>query len=119
MILLYSINEFKIRHFIEKEYERLIEEENNYPKGTFRLWEKDRIGILNNLYAIKKDLMNQLCAFPVNYYLRSVKITLARAKVEQKLNEVDFAIKIFEMTNVFLHNDQKHFNPLPFKVVVK
>ena len=36
------INEFRIREFIEREYERLIEEEKNYPKGTFKVWEGDR-----------------------------------------------------------------------------
>lgn len=52
--------------------------------------------------------MSQLCAFPINYYLRSLKITQARAKVEKKLDEVEFALRIFEMTNVFLDNEQTH-----------
>lgn len=98
----YSINEFKIRDFIEKEYERLVEEEKGYPRGTFKVWEGDRIAILNNLQIVKEQLTKQLMAFPVDYYLRSVKITKQRAFVEKRLDEIDYAIKIFELTDVFL-----------------
>ena len=44
------INEFKIRTMIEKEYERLVEEEKGYPPGTFKIWEEDRVLILTNLF---------------------------------------------------------------------
>ena len=47
------INEFKIRQFIEKEYERLVEEEKGFPHGTFKLWEEDRVLILTNLFLIR------------------------------------------------------------------
>ena len=96
------INEFKIRDFIEKEYERLVEEEKGYPKGTFKVWEGDRIAILHNLNIVKEDLTNQLMKFPVDYYLRSCKIKNARAAVEKRLNEIDYAIRIFQLTDVFL-----------------
>ena len=38
-----------IREFIEKEYERLVEEQKGYPPGTFKVWEEDRVLILTNL----------------------------------------------------------------------
>ncbi|MCQ2821178.1 MAG: hypothetical protein MJ252_28290 [archaeon] len=97
-----SINEFKIREFIEKEYERLVEEEKGYPKGTFKVWEKDRIIILNNLYIIREILLKRLMQFPIDYFLRSYGIINARKMVERRLDEIDYAIKIFELTQVFL-----------------
>lgn len=96
------INEFKIRNFIEKEYERLINEEKGFPIGTFKVWDNDRIAILNNLYVIKEELIKKLNSFPVSYYLRSYGVKNARAMVEKRLNEIDYAIKLFELTQVFL-----------------
>ena len=96
------INEFRIREFIEREYERLVEEEKHYPKGTFKLWEGDKQIILDNLKKIKNDLLEQLKKFPVDYYLRSVGIRNKRAIIEKRLDEIDYAIKIFEMTEVLL-----------------
>ena len=96
------IYEFRVREFIEREYERLVEEEKNYPKGTFKIWEGDRILILENLKIIKEELINELRLFPVDYYLRSVGIRNKRAEIEKRLDDIDFAIKIFELNNVFL-----------------
>jgi hypothetical protein len=96
------IYEFKVREFIEREYERLVEEEKGYPKGTFKVWENDRLIILENLYIIKEELMNELRLFPVDYYLRAVGIRNKRAEIEKRLDDIDFAIKIFELNNVFL-----------------
>ena len=96
------IYEFRVREFIEKEYERLVEEEKNYPKGTFKIWEGDRILILENLKIIKEELTNELRLFPVDYYLRSVGIRNKRAEIEKRLDDIDFAIKIFELNDVFL-----------------
>jgi hypothetical protein len=96
------IYEFRVREFIEKEYERLVEEEKNYPKGTFKIWEGDRILILENLKIIKEELINELRLFPVDYYLRSVGIRNKRSQLEKRLDDIDFAIKIFELNDVFL-----------------
>ena len=96
------IYEFRVREFIEREYERLVEEEKNYPKGTFKIWEGDRILILENLKIIKEELINELRLFPVDYYLRSVGIRNKRAEIEKRLDDIDFAIKIFELNDVFL-----------------
>ena len=96
------INEFKIRSMIEKEYERLVEEEKGYPPGTFKVWEEDRVLILTNLFLIREELLEQLRHFPVNYYLRSIGIKNRRRETEKKLDEIDFAIKIFQLTDVYL-----------------
>ena len=96
------INEFRIRQFIEKEYERLVEEEKGYPHGTFKVWEEDRVLILTNLYLIREELLDKLRQFPVNYYLRSIGINNRRRETEKKLDEIDYAIKIFQLTDVYL-----------------
>ena len=96
------LNEFRIRQFIEKEYERLVEDEKGYPHGTFKVWEEDRLLILTNLFLLREELLDKLRQFPVNYYLRSVGINNRRREVEKKLDEIDYAIKIFQLTEVYL-----------------
>ena len=96
------INEFKIRTMIEKEYERLVEEEKGYPPGTFKIWEEDRVIILTNLFLIREELLEKLRHFPVDYYLRSYGIKNRRREVEKRLDEIDYAIKIFQLRDVFL-----------------
>ena len=96
------INEFKIRNFIEREYERLVDEEKGYPPGTFKIWEEDRILILTNLFLIREELLDKLRHFPVDYFLRSIGIRNRRREVEKKLNEIDYAIRIFQLTDVYL-----------------
>ena len=96
------INEFKIRNFIEREYERLVDEEQGYPPGTFKVWEEDRIVILTNLFLIREELLDKLRHFPVDYFLRSIGIRNKRRETEKKLDEVDYAIRIFQLTDVYL-----------------
>jgi hypothetical protein len=96
------INEFRIRTFIEKEYERLVDEERGYPPGTFKLWEEDRVLILTNLFLIREELLDKLRHFPVDYYLRSVGIQNRRRETEKRLDEIDYAIRIFQLTDVYL-----------------
>ena len=96
------INEFKIRNFIEREYERLVDEEQGYPLGTFKVWEEDRIVILTNLFLIREELLDKLRHFPVDYFLRSIGIRNKRRETEKKLDEVDYAIRIFQLTDVYL-----------------
>ena len=90
------INEFKIRNFIEREYERLVDEEQGYPPGTFKVWEEDRIVILTNLFLIREELLDKLRHFPVDYFLRSIGIRNKRRETEKKLDEVEYAIRIFQ-----------------------
>ena len=96
------INEFKIRNFIEREYERLADEEQGYPPGTFKVWEEDRIIILTNLFLIREELLDKLRHFPVDYFLRSIGIRNKRRETEKKLDEVEYAIRIFQLTDVYL-----------------
>ena len=96
------INEFKIRNFIEREYERLVDEEQGYPPGTFKVWEEDRIVILTNLFLIREELLEKLRHFPVDYFLRSIGIRNKRRETEKKLDEIDYAIRIFQLTDVYL-----------------
>jgi hypothetical protein len=96
------INEFKIRNFIEREYERLVDEEKGYPPGTFKVWEEDRILILTNLFLIREELLDILRHFPVDYFLRSIGIINRRRETEKKLDEIDYAIRIFQLTDVYL-----------------
>ena len=96
------INEFKIRNFIEREYERLVDEEQGYPPGTFKVWEEDRIVILTNLFLIREELLEKLRHFPVDYFLRSIGIRNKRRETEKKLDEIDYAIRIFQLTYVYL-----------------
>ena len=96
------INEFRIRQLIEKEYERLVEEEKGYPHGAFKVYEEDRVLILTNLFLIREELLDKLRQFPVNYYLRSIGIKNRRREIEKKLDEIDYAIKIFQLTDVYL-----------------
>ena len=96
------INEFKIRNFIEREYERLVDEEQGYPPGTFKVWEEDRIVILTNLFLIKEELLEKLRHFPVDYFLRSIGIRNKRRETEKKIDEIDYAIRIFQLTDVYL-----------------
>ena len=96
------INEFKIRNFIEREYERLVDEEQGYPPGTFKVWEEDRIVILTNLFLIREELLEKLRHFPVDYFLRSIGIRNKRRETEKKIDEIDYAIRIFQLTDVYL-----------------
>ncbi len=102
IILIYSINEFKVRQTIEKEYERLIKEEKNYPPGTIKLFELERVNILNKLIDSRNALLEELAKYPVSSHVRSIKIQNSKASCEHKLEEVENAIKTFERNKVFL-----------------
>lgn len=96
------IDEFRIREMIEKEYERLVEEEKCYPHGSYKIWEDDRLLILTNLNIIRDQLLEELMKFPVDYYLRSIGIINRRREVEKRLDEIEYASKLFALTDVFL-----------------
>jgi hypothetical protein len=50
----------------------------------------------------KSDTLTILQKFPVSAHLRSIKIQKEKATIEKRLDEIDFAIKCFEMSKVFL-----------------
>jgi hypothetical protein len=77
-------------------------EEQGYPQGTTKILEQERINILNKLYKTREELINELSKFPVSSHVRSVKIKNKKASVEGKLEEVEYAIRIFERNKVFV-----------------
>ena len=85
-----------------REVRKAIAEEKGYPPGTFKVWEEDRILILTNLFLIREELLDKLRHFPVDYFLRSIGIRNRRRENEKKLDEIDYAIRIFQLTDVYL-----------------
>ena len=84
----------------------MVEEEKCYTKGTFKVWEGDRITILHNLTIVRNELIEELMKFPVDYFLRSIKIINRRAAIERRLDEIEFAIRIFN----FIYFGKKHIH---------
>ena len=80
----------------------MLEEEKNYPKGTIKLEEPERVRILNRLIDMKEYLIKEISRFPVSTHLRSIKIKNKKLEIEQRLEEVDYALRIFEKKRVFL-----------------
>lgn len=103
-----SIHEFKIRQIIEQEYERLLQEERGYPQGTTKILEIERVNILDKLYKTKDELLNDLVKFPVSSHVRSVKIQNKKSTIEGKLEQIDYAIRIFERNKVFVKNSSRN-----------
>ena len=58
--------------------------------------------ILTNLFLIREELLEKLRHFPVDYFLRSIGIRNKRRETEKRLDEIDYAIRIFQLTDVFL-----------------
>ncbi len=80
----------------------MLYEESKYPKGTIKLEESERVSILNRLKEIKENLLEELNKFPVSTHVRSIKIQKKKMEVEHRLEEVDYALRIFELRRVFL-----------------
>ena len=51
------LKQFKLEEIKRKEYEKILEEESNYPPGTKLLSENERINTLNNLIETKKGII--------------------------------------------------------------
>lgn len=91
-----------VREMIENEYMRIVEEEKGFSPGTYYISEDDRILILKNLEIIRNDLIEQLKLFPVDFFLRSIGIIEKRRLLEKRLEEVEYAIKVFQFSDVRL-----------------
>ena len=94
-----------MRETIEKEYERVLEEEKSFPLGTVKLTEIERINILNKLNEKKLLLIEEIAKFPISTHVRSVKIQKNKLTVENKLNELENLIKMFQRNKVFLNKN--------------
>ena len=67
-----------------------------------KLFELERVNILNKLYLSKEGLLDELSKFPITSHVRSIKIQKQKAIVENKIEEVEFSIRTFERNKVFL-----------------
>ena len=56
-----------------KEYEKILEEESDYPPGTKLLSENESINTLNNLIENKKGIINILEKMPITKRIQSIK----------------------------------------------
>jgi hypothetical protein len=103
IIFLLSLHEFKFREKVEKEYEKLVAEENTWPKGSFKLEEDDRRAILEKLFETQKHLIYILNKFPVSTQnLGTFSMRSKKAVIDNKLSQLERMIKVFEMKKVFL-----------------
>ena len=50
------------------------------------------------MFLIKEELKK----FPVDYFLRSIGIRNRRREIESRLDEIDYAIRLFQISDVFL-----------------
>ena len=75
----------------------MVEKQKGYPPGTFKEWEEGRILKFTNLFLIKEELKK----FPVDYFLRSNGIRNRRREIESRLDEIDYAIRLFQKSDVF------------------
>jgi hypothetical protein len=60
------------------------------------------VNILNKLYVKRENLLIEINKFPVSAHVRSIKIQKLKREVENKLEELDYAIRTFERNKVFL-----------------
>ena len=67
------LKQFKLEEIKRKEYEKILEEESNYPPGTKLLSENERINTLNNLIETKKGIINILEKMPITKRIQSIK----------------------------------------------
>ncbi len=91
-----------MRQIIEKEYERLIKEEQTYPIGTNKLTEEERVTLLNKAKTERENLTNEFRKLPVSSHVRSIKIRNFKRALETKLEETEYIIRMLNRTEVFV-----------------
>ena len=94
------LKQFKLEEIKRKEYEKILEEESNYPPGTKLLSENERINTLNNLIETKKGIINILEKMPITK--RSQTIQEKKEELEKKLEQIEKEIEIFSKKKVFI-----------------
>ena len=97
------LKQFQLEEIKKKEYEKLLEEESHYPKGTKLIPESERINTLNALIYTKKEIENILEKMPITK--RSQSIQDKKEELEKKLNQIEQEIQIFSKKKVFVKND--------------
>ena len=94
------LKQFKLEDIKRKEYEKILEEESNYPPGTKLLSENERINTLNNLIETKKGIINILEKMPITK--RTQSIQEKKEELEKKLEKIEKEIEIFSKKKVFI-----------------
>ena len=94
------LKQFKLEEIKRKEYEKILEEESNYPPGTKLLSENERINTLNNLIEIKKGIINILEKMPITK--RTQSFQEKKEELEKKLEQIEKEIEIFSKKKVFI-----------------
>ena len=94
------LKQFKLEEIKRKEYEKILEEESNYPPGTKLLSENERINTLNSLIETKKGIINILEKMPITK--RTQSIQEKKEELEKKLEQIEKEIEIFSKKKVFI-----------------
>ena len=94
------LKQFKLEEIKRKEYEKILEEESNYPPGTKLLSENERINTLNNLIETKKVIVNILEKMPITK--RTQSFQEKKEELEKKLEQIEKEIEIFSKKKVFI-----------------
>ena len=94
------LKQFKLEEIKRKEYEKILEEESNYPPGTKLLSENERINTLNNLIETKKGIINILEKMPITK--RTQSFQEKKEELEKKLDQIEKEIELFSKKKVFI-----------------
>ena len=93
----------KIEAEVRKEILRRKKEEAKHPKGTRLLSEEERVATLNGLYESQKEIMGLIERLPIS--MRTMAVQKRKDELEEKLDEIEEAIKTFSRKQVFIKDD--------------
>lgn len=88
----------------ELELQKEMHEKAKIPPGMKQMKEEERVETLRILEENRAAILNQLSAFPLAVETNSRK--KAKAELEQKLNEIEAAIKLFNRKVVYITENQ-------------
>jgi len=89
----------------KKEQVKKQADEAKYPKGTRLLSEEERMQTLTSLQDTRKDLCNMLEKMPIT--MKTMSVQKRKEELENKLNEIENAIKTFSRKQVFVKDDSQ------------
>lgn len=95
-----SLVQFKKQAEADKEYQKHLEEEKKHPPGTKLLSEEERLSTLDSLKESKNNIMNLLEKMPMS--MRTLALQNRKTELENKINEIEEAIKQFSRKNVYI-----------------
>lgn len=91
----------KIRVCIEKEYESLVIDKNNLPKGIEIIDNNEKSDLLFKLNKEKSNLLQKLQLLPVSVEVSSYGMRLLKINLDRKLKEIDNAISFLSMNEPY------------------